>query len=272
MTKRLAGRPTASPIAAAPRRSFLLRHTGLGISPRDQPHLMPELLQLERPVVGGGTRLHLPTRQGDSLANHASTCDRRSATDHHRAAAIDPMHLEHVLGDIQVDRANLLHQMAPLDWSSATRSCHIDAARGPSTATIARWPTSGEDDLTEQVLKRHPPILVGDASRVRHDDRWFRSTARSSFLASSRLSANEPLMRDGLDPPHGAGGGRIACSSYRGQTAATELATAQIAAHNPIDDSAIAVSDAALLSRPVACTPARSSDDGRCSADREMTK
>ena len=32
-------------------------------------------------------------------------------------------------------------------------------------SVIERWPTSGEYDLTEQVLKRHPAILVSDASR-----------------------------------------------------------------------------------------------------------
>ena len=46
------------------------------------------------------------------------------------------------------------------------------------------------------------PIQIQTLS---HDDRWFRSTARRSFLASSQRSASEPLMRDGPDPPHRAG-------------------------------------------------------------------
>ena len=66
--------------------------------------------------------------------------------------------------------------------------------------------------------------------------------------------------------------GRIACSIYRGQTAAIELANAQIPAHSPIDNSVIADSDAALFSRAVACSPARWRHDGRCSADWEMTE
>jgi len=52
-------------------------------------------------------------------------------------------------------------------------------------------------------------------------------------------------------------------STYRGQTAATVAAAAQIPAHNPIDNSVIAVSDAILLSRTAARRSARSRSDGR---------
>jgi hypothetical protein len=52
-------------------------------------------------------------------------------------------------------------------------------------------------------------------------------------------------------------------STYRGQIAATVLAATQIPAHNPSDNSVIAVSDAILLSRTAAGRSARSASDGR---------
>jgi len=52
-------------------------------------------------------------------------------------------------------------------------------------------------------------------------------------------------------------------STYRGQTAATVAAATQIPAHNTIDNSVIAVSDAILLSRTAARRSARSRSDGR---------
>jgi hypothetical protein len=52
-------------------------------------------------------------------------------------------------------------------------------------------------------------------------------------------------------------------SAYRGQTATTVLAATQIPAHNPIDNSVIAISGAILLSRTAAGRSARSRSNGR---------
>ena len=43
---------------------------------------------------------------------------------------------------------------------------------------------------------------------------------------------------------------------YRSQTAASEFAAAQIAVHNPADNSVIVVNDIILLSRTLASPPA----------------
>jgi len=51
--------------------------------------------------------------------------------------------------------------------------------------------------------------------------------------------------------------------TYRSQTAASELIVAQIATHNPTENSVIAVSDAILLSRTTAWRATRSRSDGR---------
>ena len=56
----------------------------------------------------------MPTKQGGNFAKNVSTCERRSfLSDHHFAGDIDAMHLEHVLGEINPERANL-HVDGPL--------------------------------------------------------------------------------------------------------------------------------------------------------------
>jgi hypothetical protein len=95
--------------------------------------------------------------------------------------------------------------------------------------------------LTEQVLQGHLPILAGNV--YPHEAR----TAWRPLLADNRGSAIETQPSDRADPPHRVRA-RALCSIYRGQSAATELTTAQIAAHNPTDNSVITVSDATLLS------------------------
>lgn len=89
-------------------------HIGFGVSRRDQPHLMPQLVQLARPVVGRRARLdpdHAAWPPGKPC-QHLRAPQR--AANHHRATAINAMHLKHVLGDIQTDRANLFHGWLPL--------------------------------------------------------------------------------------------------------------------------------------------------------------
>jgi hypothetical protein len=59
---------------------------------------------------------------------------------------------------------------------------------------------------------------------------------------------------------HGRSDGRVI---YRNHTPATEFTAAQIAAHNPTDNSVIVDKDAILLSRTVACRSAGLCEDGR---------
>ena len=60
--------------------------------------------------------------------------------------------------------------------------------------------------------------------------------------------------------------------TYRSQTAASELIVAQIATHNPTENSVIAVSDAILLSRTTAWRATRSRSDGRGPGSRLMAE
>ena len=48
---------------------------------------------------------------------------------------------------------------------------------------------------------------------------------------------------------------------HRSQTAATELAAAQIAVHNATDNSVIVIADTILLSRAEPCPPAGSREE-----------
>lgn len=86
-------------------------------------------------------------------------------------------------------------------------------------------------------------------------------------LPSAEGDAILPMLDRGAEliwrTAHWGAGAPTVSSTYRGQASATELTAAQIAAHNPIDSSVIAVSDAILLCRTVACRSTRSCDDGR---------
>jgi hypothetical protein len=88
-------------------------HIGLGVSRRDQSHLVPQLLQLTPPVMGRRARLN-PDQARRLLGKPCQHLRApQGTTNRHRAGAIDPMHLKHILGDIQADYANLFHGWLP---------------------------------------------------------------------------------------------------------------------------------------------------------------
>ena len=76
----------------------------------------------------------MPIRQRGSPAKNVVTCPRRSALrSTTRPVGIDRVHLEHLLGQIEADRGNLIPWMAPLPGDLIATTWHADAVRGPST-------------------------------------------------------------------------------------------------------------------------------------------
>ena len=119
--------------------------------------------------------------------------------------------------------------------------------------------------MTKQGLKptRRSSLATPSARHAPCDPLWRPlGSVHLPPLPSAEGDEILPMLDRGAElirrTAHWGAGAPTASSTYRGQTSATELTAAQIAAHNPIDSSVIAVSDAILLSRTVACRSTRS--------------
>src|SRR4051794_21463899 len=121
-TNRMVGRWAASQIASASAALFFCRLTKgvllplderLHVSRRNQPHLVPQLGVLACPVVSARARLHgdktagLRGEEGEHLIAPQLLAEQDRAGDTCRVC------LEHVLGQIQSDRANFCHGRLP---------------------------------------------------------------------------------------------------------------------------------------------------------------
>src|SRR4051812_32731510 len=117
-TNRMVGRWAASQIASASAALFfcivlLPLDERLHVSRRNQPHLVPQLGDLACPVVSARARLHgdktagLRGEEGEHLIAPQPLAEQDSA------GGTCPMCLEHVLGQIQSDRANFCHGRLP---------------------------------------------------------------------------------------------------------------------------------------------------------------
>src|SRR3954452_21177618 len=98
---------------------------------------MTELGDLAAPVVGAATRLH-GHRTG---RQRGQECQKLAAAQllakDHRARAVSPMELKDVLGEIEADRANLVHGRL-LEWALTPPLWHADAVGGVHTITPMR--------------------------------------------------------------------------------------------------------------------------------------
>jgi hypothetical protein len=81
----------------------------LHISRRNQPHLVPQSLELTAPVMRAAARLqrHNAARLPGEERQHARPADPPAEL--HAPALVDAMHMKNMLGDIQSDRGNLFH-------------------------------------------------------------------------------------------------------------------------------------------------------------------
>jgi acetyl esterase/lipase len=79
----------------------------LHILRRHQPHLVTELRQLPRPIVRRGAGLHADETRQQRLEERQHLAASESLPHDDLLGRVDPVNLEHVLGDIQPDRGNL---------------------------------------------------------------------------------------------------------------------------------------------------------------------
>jgi hypothetical protein len=85
---------------------------GVHVLRRHQPHLVAQPGQLARPKMRAAAGLHADqaARQVGEERQHLGP--RQPLPQHHPAALIDAMHLEHVLRDVETNRGNL-HRTSP---------------------------------------------------------------------------------------------------------------------------------------------------------------
>ena len=75
----------------------------------DQPHRVPKLTELPRPVVRPGARFQGNNARCLGGEELEQPCPCKTLSKHHVTRCIGPMRLENVLRDVQSDRASLRH-------------------------------------------------------------------------------------------------------------------------------------------------------------------
>src|SRR3954449_5128658 len=128
-TKRMVGRWAASQIASASAMSFFWRLTN---GRRDQLHRVAELGDLAAPVVGAATGLHGHRAGRQRCQERQKLAAAQLLAKDHRPRAVSPMELKDVLGEIEADGANLVHERL-LEWALTPPLWHADAVGGVHT-------------------------------------------------------------------------------------------------------------------------------------------
>ena len=85
---------------------------GLHILRRHQPHLVAELRQLPRPIMSRCAGFHANQARRQCLEELQHLAAPQLLANDDLLGHVDPVNLEHVLGDIQTNRCNL-HGLAP---------------------------------------------------------------------------------------------------------------------------------------------------------------
>src|SRR3954454_12697797 len=90
---------------------------------------MTELGDLAPPIVSAATRLHGDRAGRQRCQERKQLAPAQLLAKDHRARAVGPMELKHVLGEIQSDGANLVHGRL-LEWALTPPLWHPDAVGG----------------------------------------------------------------------------------------------------------------------------------------------
>ena len=80
---------------------------GLHVLRRHQPHLMTEFRQFTRPIMGRCAGFHANQARRQRLEELQHLAAPKLLANDDLLGHVDPVNLEHVLGDIQTDRGNL---------------------------------------------------------------------------------------------------------------------------------------------------------------------
>src|SRR5215212_915685 len=93
---------------------------------------MTELGDLTPPVVGARTRLHGHRAGRQRCEERQKLAAAQLLAKDHRARAVSPMKLKDVLGEIEADGANLVHERL-LEWALTPPLWHAEAVGGVHT-------------------------------------------------------------------------------------------------------------------------------------------
>src|SRR3954464_2161701 len=123
----------------------------LDVRRRDETDRMAELGDLAAPVVGAATGLHGHRAGRERGQEREELAAAQLLAKDHRARAVSPMELKDVLGEIEADGANLVHERL-LEWALTPPLWHAEAVGGVHTIkpknrgrpSVQSWSTSLE--------------------------------------------------------------------------------------------------------------------------------
>src|SRR3954463_2235500 len=93
---------------------------------------MTELGDLTAPIMRAATRLHGHRAGRQRCEERQKLAAAQLLAKDHRARAVSPMKLKDVLGEIEADGANLVHERL-LEWALTPPLWHADAVGGVHT-------------------------------------------------------------------------------------------------------------------------------------------
>src|SRR3954447_8329523 len=106
----------------------------LHVRRRDQLHRVAKLGDLAPPIMRAATRLHGHRARRQCCQEREKLAAAQFLAKDHRARAVSPMELKDVLGEIEADGANLVHERL-LEWPATPSLWHTTAAGGVHTIT-----------------------------------------------------------------------------------------------------------------------------------------
>jgi hypothetical protein len=134
VTNRIEGRCAASQIASASAASFFWRLTN-----GDQPHLVPQPGNLPAPVMRRAASLHRHHARLQRSEEPQHLTAPQLLAHHRMPGRIGTVHLKNQLGQIQTNRANLIHGRLLFGNSKIPTLAH-QGREGASTPST-EWPT-----------------------------------------------------------------------------------------------------------------------------------
>ena len=104
---------------------------GLDVGGRDEPHLMAQLPDLSAPEVRASAGFHRDNTRWQLAEERQHLIPPQLLAQNHTARAVSPMHLKHILRQVEPDRGNLRNDRSPL-WILSDQPWHINAVGGRS--------------------------------------------------------------------------------------------------------------------------------------------
>src|SRR3954462_5102974 len=146
---------------------------------------MTKLGDLAAPIMRAATGLHGHRAGRQRCQERQKLAAAQLLAKDHRARTVSPMELKDVLGEIEADGANLVHERL-LEWALTPPLWHADAVGGVHTIKPSRWSRSamvesaftGMPQAASTALTSRSVIPGWLNTRVRRSSACFSSRGR----------------------------------------------------------------------------------------------